>query len=276
MNEQLAAIPTDQGVRRRETGTSGSWRDGCTAGSPSSSTTGTRKDCPPGSRQQPHCWTTLARFGLLGQHKYLPYRAWFRNELHTYMHEVLTDSRTRRNPFWNADGLARVASDHTSGRRNCLREIHAVLALDAVERTLLQPEHHHGFSAGARSRTLNGYADSETQRFGRRRPHHPAAAAAPRPNNLGNRSEESTVARGNDGESPMLCLGTKGGGDRLGVRLGHQSGRRAGDRGIRRHGEARPDLRCAPRSRGASDVHRGLAWVVRPESDQPIRARAGR
>ena len=33
-------------------------------------------------------------------------------------------------------------------------------------------------------------------------------------------------------------LGTKGGGDRLAVRLGHQSGRRAGDRGLRSDGEA--------------------------------------
>jgi hypothetical protein len=32
----------------------------------------------------------------------------------------------------------RIASDHASGRRNCLREIHAVLALDAVERTLFR------------------------------------------------------------------------------------------------------------------------------------------
>src|SRR5262249_9120477 len=80
----------------------------------------------------------FARFGLLGQHKYLPYRTWFRNELRTYINEVLTDSRTRRSPFWNADGLTQVASDHASGRRNWLREIHAVLTLDAVERTLLR------------------------------------------------------------------------------------------------------------------------------------------
>jgi asparagine synthase (glutamine-hydrolysing) len=56
------------------------------------------------------------------------------------MQEVLTDPRTRRSPFWNANELTRVASEHAGGRRNHLREIHAVLALDAVERTLLQQD----------------------------------------------------------------------------------------------------------------------------------------
>ena len=56
----------------------------------------------------------------------------------SYVQGILTDPHTRRSPFWNADGLTRVASDHASGRRNCLREIHAILALDAVERTLLR------------------------------------------------------------------------------------------------------------------------------------------
>jgi asparagine synthase (glutamine-hydrolysing) len=138
MNEQLGAIPTDQG--------------GAATGGDTVRQLARRLYCrltfkldylhteglPTWLSPAAPLLETLARFGLLGQHKYLPYRAWFRNELHTYMHEVLTDPRTRRNPFWNADGLTRVASDHTSGRRNCLREIHAVLALDAVERTLLR------------------------------------------------------------------------------------------------------------------------------------------
>jgi asparagine synthase (glutamine-hydrolysing) len=140
MNERLAAIPTDQGSAPTGDGTFRQlarrlycrvtfkldyWH---TDGLPTWLS-------PAGPLLE-----TLARLGLLGQHKYLPYRTWFRSELRTYMQEVLTDSRTARSPFWNADGLARVASDHASGRRNCLREIHAVLALDAVERTLLQQD----------------------------------------------------------------------------------------------------------------------------------------
>jgi asparagine synthase (glutamine-hydrolysing) len=138
INEQLAAIPTDQGRTATGKGTLAElarrlycnvtfkldyWHsDGLPA------------------------WLSLAApvleilvgRGLLGQHKYLPYRAWFRDELRTYVQEVLTDPHTRRSPLWHADGLAQIASDHSSGRRNCLREIHAVLALDAVERTLFR------------------------------------------------------------------------------------------------------------------------------------------
>ena len=138
MNERLGAIPTDQGR------------------------TAAGNDRPTELMRHLYCaatfkadyWDTeglpislspaapllkiLAWLGLLGQHKYLPYRAWFRHELSAYVQEVLTDSHTRRSPFWDADGLARLASDHANGRRNCLREIHAVLALDAVERTLLR------------------------------------------------------------------------------------------------------------------------------------------
>jgi asparagine synthase (glutamine-hydrolysing) len=136
MNKRLAAIPTDQGSTATAEGTFKQlarqlhfrvtfkldyWRT---------------EGLPPWLSPAAPILGTLGRLGLLGQHKYLPYSAWFRNELRTYIQEVLTDSRTRRSPFWSADGLARVASDHLSGRRNCLREVHAVLALDAVERTL--------------------------------------------------------------------------------------------------------------------------------------------
>ena len=138
MNERLGAIPTDQGrtatgnrrpaelVRRlycAATFKADYWH---TEGLPTWLS-------PAGPLLK-----VLAWLGLLGQHKYLPYRAWFRHELSAYVQEVLTDSHTRRSPFWDADGLARLASDHANGRRNCLREIHAVLALDAVERTLLR------------------------------------------------------------------------------------------------------------------------------------------
>jgi asparagine synthase (glutamine-hydrolysing) len=138
MNERLAAIPTDQG--RTPTG-DGAFRE-----------LARRLYCnvtfkldywhsdglPNRLSLAAPILETLSHLGLLGQHKYLTYRAWFRNELRTHMQEVLTDPRTRRNPFWSADGLMRIASDHASGRRNCLREINAVLALDAVERTLFR------------------------------------------------------------------------------------------------------------------------------------------
>jgi asparagine synthase (glutamine-hydrolysing) len=78
-----------------------------------------------------------SRLGLLGSHKYLPYRRWFRKELLEYVQERLTDSTTRRSHLWNRAFLDRLATDHPDGRKNYLREVNAVLTLEAIERLLL-------------------------------------------------------------------------------------------------------------------------------------------
>jgi asparagine synthase (glutamine-hydrolysing) len=138
MNERLADIPTDQGRTATGNGTLRELARQLYCRATFKLDYWHTEGIPTWLSPMVPLLDVLARLGLLGQHKYLPYRGWFRNELRTYMQDVLTDPRTRRSPFWNADGLTRVASDHASGRRNCLREIHAVLALDAVERTLLR------------------------------------------------------------------------------------------------------------------------------------------
>lgn len=40
--------------------------------------------------------------------------------------------------FWNSGFLMRLEADHVSGRKNYMREIDAVLTLEAVQRLLLQ------------------------------------------------------------------------------------------------------------------------------------------
>jgi asparagine synthase (glutamine-hydrolysing) len=136
--EQLAAIPTDQGRTGTGNGTLAELARRLYCNATFKLDYWHSDGLPAWLSLAAPVLETLAGRGLLGQHKYLPYRAWFRDELHTYVQEVLTDAHTRRSPFWNADGLTRVASDHANGRRSCIREIHAVLALDAVERTLLR------------------------------------------------------------------------------------------------------------------------------------------
>lgn len=84
---------------------------------------------------------SLAKFGLLGLHKYLPYRSWFRRELATYVGDVLSDARTQQLPYWNSHLLASILPDHVQGRKNYIREIHAILTLEAAERLLI-----HGYS----------------------------------------------------------------------------------------------------------------------------------
>ena len=75
---------------------------------------------------------------LLGAHKYLHYRRWFREELSGYLRERLTDAATRRRHPWSRAFLERLAEDHINGRKNYVHEIDAVLTLDAVDRLILQ------------------------------------------------------------------------------------------------------------------------------------------
>ena len=76
--------------------------------------------------------------GILGLHKYLPYRHWLRTGLAGYLKDKLADAQTRQMPFWNPDFLKNMATDHISGRKNYTREINAVLTLEAVERLLFR------------------------------------------------------------------------------------------------------------------------------------------
>jgi asparagine synthase (glutamine-hydrolysing) len=90
----------------------------------------------------------LGQMGVLGMHKFLPFRHWFRRELAAYVTAVLTDPRTARLPYWNAAFLEPMARDHIAGRRNHVREINAVLTLEAANRLLVAP--------AADSELLNG------------------------------------------------------------------------------------------------------------------------
>jgi asparagine synthase (glutamine-hydrolysing) len=75
---------------------------------------------------------------IAGLHKYLPYRIWFQRELAAYVDGILKDAKVRHSSLWDSRFLEHMASDHASGRRNYMREIDAVLTLDAVERLLFR------------------------------------------------------------------------------------------------------------------------------------------
>jgi asparagine synthase (glutamine-hydrolysing) len=74
--------------------------------------------------------------GILGLHKYLSYRHWFRGELAGYVNDKLTDAQTQRSSYWDSNFLECMAREHICGRNNYVREINAVLTLEAVERLL--------------------------------------------------------------------------------------------------------------------------------------------
>jgi asparagine synthase (glutamine-hydrolysing) len=75
---------------------------------------------------------------LIGRHKFLHYRRWFRNELSPNLRAVLSDPVTRQSRFWNPQFLDRVADEHVGGRKNYVREINAILSLQAIERLLIR------------------------------------------------------------------------------------------------------------------------------------------
>jgi asparagine synthase (glutamine-hydrolysing) len=78
----------------------------------------------------------LRRSGLLGSHKYLAYRSWFRNEFQSYVRSITECSRVRQLGFWDASALQDLVAAHASGRRNGLYELNGVLTIEAASRLL--------------------------------------------------------------------------------------------------------------------------------------------
>jgi len=77
-------------------------------------------------------------FQIAGLHKFLSYRIWFQRELAPYVSGALRDAKVRRSSLWNSDFLEHMAVDHAAGRRNYMREIDAVVTLEAIERILFR------------------------------------------------------------------------------------------------------------------------------------------
>jgi asparagine synthase (glutamine-hydrolysing) len=75
---------------------------------------------------------------LFGHHKFLHYRIWLRKRLAPFLQQALSDPEIQHQGFWNPAFLSRMAADHIRGRRNYVKEIDAVLTLNAVKRLLLK------------------------------------------------------------------------------------------------------------------------------------------
>lgn len=78
----------------------------------------------------------LERSGLLGLHKFLPYRRWFGGEFVEIVQRATLRAASGSQPWWSPQFVKQIAADHSSGRRNYLSEINALLTLDTVERVL--------------------------------------------------------------------------------------------------------------------------------------------
>jgi asparagine synthase (glutamine-hydrolysing) len=73
---------------------------------------------------------------VLGRHKFLRYRRWFRRELAGYVRDRV--GAADRLPFWGRAAIARLADDHIRGATNLTEDLNVVLTLEAVDRLLLR------------------------------------------------------------------------------------------------------------------------------------------
>jgi asparagine synthase (glutamine-hydrolysing) len=83
-----------------------------------------------------------SRAWVVGSHRFLRYRRWFRQQLSQYLRERVESAG--QNPMWDRQRLSRLADDHIAGRRNHVMDLNAVLTLEAVDRLLLRTEAHAG------------------------------------------------------------------------------------------------------------------------------------
>jgi len=75
---------------------------------------------------------------LLGRQKFYHFRMWYRDELATFVKEVVMDPRTRSRAYFSREFLREMVSEHTRGVRNYSKEIHQVLSLELIYRELIE------------------------------------------------------------------------------------------------------------------------------------------
>jgi asparagine synthase (glutamine-hydrolysing) len=74
---------------------------------------------------------------FLGRHKYSHFRVWYRDSLSKYVQDILLDSRTLERWFINRDTVQQIVAKHVSGEGNYTFDIHKVLTLELLHRSLL-------------------------------------------------------------------------------------------------------------------------------------------
>ena len=74
---------------------------------------------------------------ILGHHKYLHYRLWFRNELSDYVRDILFDRRAESRLYLNKKFVRSMVDSHVSGDGNYASEINKALTIELVHRVLV-------------------------------------------------------------------------------------------------------------------------------------------
>jgi len=75
---------------------------------------------------------------FLGRHKFHHFRVFYRDELSTYIKQILLDSRTLGRPFLRKPVVEEMVRAHVAGYSNYTLEIHKLLTLELAQRQLIE------------------------------------------------------------------------------------------------------------------------------------------
>ena len=75
---------------------------------------------------------------FLGRHKVAHFRVWYRDELSSYLKEMLLDPLTLQRPYLRGHSLEKIIEGHVNGYRNYTSEIHKILTLEIIQRKLIE------------------------------------------------------------------------------------------------------------------------------------------
>lgn len=74
---------------------------------------------------------------FLGRQKFCHFRTWYRLQLAGYVKDILLDPRSRSRSYLNTRCVEEIVSQHLAGTHNFTLEIHKLLSLELLHRTLL-------------------------------------------------------------------------------------------------------------------------------------------
>jgi asparagine synthase (glutamine-hydrolysing) len=75
---------------------------------------------------------------FLGRHKFYHFRIWYRDSLKNYIKEILLDRSAMLRPYIDQNVLRRYIFDHVEGRKNYTIELHCLLSIELLHRTLIE------------------------------------------------------------------------------------------------------------------------------------------
>lgn len=137
-NPQLARIPTDRGIiypANRVANKLRQWTENFLAKAEYAYDYG----MPQWLARIDHTLAPLKLERLfLGRQKFCHFRVWYRDRLAAYVKETLLDPRSLSRPYLNRRRVEKVITEHLSGRRNFTTEIHKLLSMELVHRSLLE------------------------------------------------------------------------------------------------------------------------------------------